>query len=286
MSFAGREWLWRNEKLPYRAPLDGASYGATADTGGYDECFPTIAPCHLPAEVPVYGGLALPDHGELWASRPTIEVSTPDAGGATARTVWTGRRMPYQFTRTVRVTSEGVVEMHYSVRNDGPARMPFLWAAHPLLPLTPQTRIIIPQGTRVKVDAQHGIDIGGPGAEHEWPRVKSGERMIDLSAPDGAGKKYAVKLFMTLAQGRVTVEEGPSRLELAYDAREIPDFGLWINRRGWSGAPKRPAGLLIGIEPSIGAPDSLADALGSWQRAHWLDAGETRQWSLAWRGTA
>ena len=94
MSIAGREWLWRNDKLPYRTPLDGASYGATADTGGYDECFPTIAPCHLPPDVPVYGGLALPDHGELWSGRPALDVSTPDAGGATARTVWTGRRMP------------------------------------------------------------------------------------------------------------------------------------------------------------------------------------------------
>lgn len=286
MSIGGREWLWRNERLPWRTPLDGASYGETADTGGYDECFPTIAPCHVPAEVPGFGGLALPDHGELWTVRPAIEVTTPAAGGATARTVWKGRRMPYQFTRTVRVTGEGVVEMRYAVRNDGSARMPFIWSAHPLLPITPQTRIVIPPGTKVRVDSQHGIDIGGRGATHEWPRVKSGEKTVDLSVPDAAGKKYAVKLFLELPEGRVAIEEGTARLELTYDRREVPDLGLWINRRGWSGAPRRAAGLALGLEPAIGAPDSLADALGAWQRAHWLDAGETREWSLSWRGTA
>jgi galactose mutarotase-like enzyme len=194
--------------------------------------------------------------------------------------------MPYQFTRTVRVTSEGVVEMRYAVRNDGSARMPFIWAAHPLLPLTPKTRIIVPQGTKVRVGAQQGIDIGGVGSVHEWPRAKSGEKTVDLSAPDGIAKKYMVKLFLELAEGRVAIEEEGARLELSYQTRDIPDLGLWINRRGWTGAPKRPAGLTIGVEPAIGAPDSLADALGSWKRAHWLAAGETREWTLSWRGSA
>ena len=285
MSFGGREWLWRNEHVPYRTPVDGASYVETADTGGFDECFPTIAPCQVPANVPGFSGLALPDHGELWAVRPAIEVSTPDEGGAMARTVWTGRRMPYRFTRTVRVTSAGLVEMHYALRNEGSARMPFIWAAHPLLPLTPKTRIVIAQGTRIRVGAQQGIDIGGIGSMHEWPRVKSGEKTVDLSFPDTVAKKYVVKLFLEPGEGRVGIEEEGARLELSYDARTIPDLGLWINRRAWSGAPKRPAGLTLGIEPAMGAPDSLADALGSWNRAHWLDAGETREWSLSWRGS-
>ena len=287
MEIAGREWLWRNDRVPYRAPLDGASYGETADTGGYDECFPTVAPCHVPADVAVFGGLALPDHGELWAVRPAIEVTTPGDGGATARTVWTGRRMPYGFTRTVRVTSDGVVEMRYAVRNDGNVRLPFVWAGRAMLPMTPKSRIILPAGLTIRVGAQHGIDVGGAGSSHTWPRIAAKERVLDLSAPDAVGRRYAVKLHADATDGRVAVEENGARLEVTFDPRQVPDLGIWINRKGWSGAPKRPAATTIGLAPSIGAPDSLADALGAgWNRAHWLETGETREWSLTWRGTA
>lgn len=286
MQIAGREWLWRNEKVPYRMPVDGASYAETADSGGYDECFPTVAPCNVPGDVPVFGGLALPDHGELWAVRPSVEVSTPGDGGAIARTVWTGRRMPYRFTRTVRVTSEGTVEMRYAVRNDGPSRFPFLWASQPLLPLTRDTRIILPAGSRVRVGAQHGIEFGGPGAMHEWPRIKAGERVVDLATPDAVKKRYAVKLFAEVGEGRAAVEQGSARLEVLFDPREVPDFGLWINRRGFSGVARRSALMNVGFGPAIGAPDSLAEALGSWNSAHWLEPGQQREWALTWRGSA
>ena len=286
MEIAGREWLWRNDRVPHRLPLDGASYTETADSGGFDECFPTVAACHVPTDVPVYGGLALPDHGELWAARPSIEVATPDGGGAMARTAWTGRRMPYRFTRTVQVTADGVVEMRYTVRNEGSSRLPFIWAAQALLPLTRDTRVSLPDGAAVRIAAEHGIDMGGPGAVHQWPRVKVRDRAASLSAPDAVAKRYAVRLFAALDEGRVTVEEGSARLELTFDPRQVPDFGLWINRRGWSGAPRRPAPMVVGLGPAIGAPDSLAEALGSWKRAHWLEAGESREWGLAWRGSA
>src|SRR5215471_9935677 len=46
----GREWMWRHPRLPYRAGDPAASYVATADTGGWDECFPSVAPCPYPAE--------------------------------------------------------------------------------------------------------------------------------------------------------------------------------------------------------------------------------------------
>lgn len=74
MEMAGREWLWTSDVISHQAPIDGASYVETADSGGYDECFPTVASCTLPAisgryaalSLPnAYSGLALPDHGEL-----------------------------------------------------------------------------------------------------------------------------------------------------------------------------------------------------------------------------
>jgi len=48
--------------------VDVFSYVETADSGGYDECFPTVGPCTLPSDVERYGGLALPDHAGQYRS--------------------------------------------------------------------------------------------------------------------------------------------------------------------------------------------------------------------------
>ena len=57
----GREWLWRNEQIPLASPRAGASYAETADSGGWDECFPTVGSSRLPG-APAHAPL-LPDHG-------------------------------------------------------------------------------------------------------------------------------------------------------------------------------------------------------------------------------
>ena len=62
----GREWLWRNHQIPLALPEPGASYVETADSGGWDECFPTVAPCPIPG-APA-DTTPLPDHGELWSA--------------------------------------------------------------------------------------------------------------------------------------------------------------------------------------------------------------------------
>jgi hypothetical protein len=286
MVLGGRQWLWTSDVIPYRDPVDGASYVETADTGGYDECFPTVGACDVPLDVPHYAGLQLPDHGELWAQRPDVERGR-DARGEWVAARWHGRRMPYRFGRTIHVDGAGVVTMRYHAVNDGGDPLPFLWSSHPLLPLTPATRLRLPAGARVRVDAQHGIDLGGAGAEHRWPMLRAGGREVDFSRPDAVGAGYACKLFLDLraGDGRAAVEEVGARLDVEFDARRVPNFGLWLNRRGWTPFAGGTPYLNFGFEPCIGAPDTLSDALGPWEGAHWLQPGETREWGLVWRGS-
>jgi hypothetical protein len=284
MVLGGREWLWRSDVLPDRLPEDGTSYVETADTGGYDECFPTVGACDVPIDVPHWAGLQLPDHGELWAQEPAVEMGR-DTDGEWLEARWTGRRMPYRFTRLVQVGGEGSVTMRYAVTNTGRDRIPFIWSSHPLLPLTPRTRIVLPEGARTRVYAQHGAALGGPGAEHRWPLVGAGGRALDLSHPDSAGAHYACKLFLDMPVGSAAVEEEGARLEVRFDVGEVPHFGLWLNRRGWTPFAGGTPYLNFAFEPCIGAPDTLSDALGAWNAAHWLEGGEVRQWTLEWRGT-
>jgi galactose mutarotase-like enzyme len=290
LEMGGRDWLWRNERIPFAPPQDGAaSWAETGDSGGYDECFPTVGACTIPSWIPRYGGLELPEHGELWSQSAAFELETQqpaaaEGSGLCATCVWTGERMPYRFERTVFVEPSGAVVMRYTVTNEGQERLPFIWSAHPIFPLTPDTRLILPEGARVRVYAQHGIELFGSDAEHVWPRLLTPSGVVDMSHPDTIGKRFACKLFFDMKGGYAAIEEGDARLQVTFDVSEVPNFGLWINKRGVSPFRRRRPYTNFGFEPAIGAPDTLSDALGAWNSAHWLEGGETRRWSLRWQG--
>jgi galactose mutarotase-like enzyme len=293
LHLAGREWLWTSDVLPRVAPTeavaadDAASYVRVADTGGFDECLPTVGAATVPAGVPAFGGLALPDHGELWSQRAPTESLERERAAVTR---WAGRRMPYTLARTVRVHDDGAVQMDYALANVGDAPIPFLWSSHPLLPLTADTRLDLPARARVRVWAQHGVDLGGERAEHRWPTVRADGRDVDFSAPGALRPGWACKLFLDLAdageRATLAIEQGGARLGVTVATADVTHFGLWLNHGGWTpfdgGAPYTN----LAFEPCIGAPDPLDAALGAWDAAAWLAPRATRAWTLVWRGSA
>jgi hypothetical protein len=286
LELGGRQWLWTSDVIPYaQADDEAASYVETADTGGYDECFPTVGPCKVPTWVRGFGGSQLPDHGELWSQVPTIDVRTSPEGQS-ATTTWMGRRMPYRFVREVRVTPTGDVECSYEAINTGTDRVPFIWSSHPLLPLTSNTRIELPQATRMHVYAQHQIVLGVGATDLRWPMARCSGKLLDLSNPAAVAKRYACKLFLEMREGRAAIIEDGVRLEVTFDTAEVPNFGLWINRGGWTPFKRGQPYSNLAFEPCIGAPDTLEEALGAWKSAYWIDAGQSRRWSLRWRGAA
>ena len=88
-----------------------------------------------------------------------------------------------------------------------------------------------------------------------------------------------------MGAGRAAVEEANARLEVSFDTANVTHFGLWLNRGGWSPFARGKGYHNLAFEPCIGAPDSLTEALGQWRSASWLEPGQTREWSLTWRGT-
>jgi hypothetical protein len=281
MELGGRQWLWTSDVTPYAVPDENASYAETADTGGYDECFPTLAACKVPTWVRGFGGAPLPDHGELWSQAPEVDVRTSPSGQS-AVTTWIGRRMPYRFSREVRVTPTGAVECDYEAKNTGTDRVPFIWSAQPMLPLTSTTRIDLPQATRFHVYAQHDIALGVGATDLRWPMARSAGKLLDLSQPFDVAKRYACKLFLDMREGRAAVIEDGVRLEVSFRIDEVPNFGVWINRGGWTPFKRGKPYQNIAFAPCIGAPDTLEEALGAWKSAHWLDAGKSHRWSLRW----
>jgi len=284
LEIAGREWLWRDPAPAPRAQkqANGAEFGATGDGGGFDECFPTIAPCTLASDTPGFGGVGLPDHGELWSRPAALTLETRD-DGVHATTEWIGERMPYRFARTV-IARGGGVEMRYRVVNEGAHPLPFIWCAHPLFPLTKQTRLIIPDGTRVRLWSQRDVSLGTPGTELRWPRAVVGGKFVDLSRPFGVARSYACKLFLEPSMGHAAIEEEGARLEVSFDTTRVPYLGVWIDKGAWSLLRRGRAVRVLGMEPGIGAPDSLNEAMRTWKSAGRLEPRESREWSVTWTG--
>jgi galactose mutarotase-like enzyme len=274
----GREWLWRSDQIPLAPPIPGgASYVETADSGGWDECFPTVGPCPIPG-APV-GTPELPDHGELWAASWTSSVYEHSEGTTLAGSAQ-GTVFPYEFNRQITLDpKEPVARFRYRLRHTGHTPFPWIWSSHPLLNIQPGSELTLPGVSQVKVSAVHGRDDFHENDIVSWPGGIGGEaERFTLSSEGG----WAAKLFADLGpEGRMRLTD-PRRgeqLEFVVDPSDVPQVGIWINNRGWA-PPRRTNYYNLALEPCIGAPDRLDIAAQDWETAQMLQPGQEREWSL------
>ncbi|HEX2220813.1 MAG TPA: hypothetical protein VHG35_18585 [Gemmatimonadales bacterium] len=278
----GREWLWRSDQIPLALPEPGASFVETADSGGWDECFPTVAPSPVPG-APA-GMPPLPDHGELWSASWSSSVYE-HAGGVTLAAAVTGSLLPYEFQREITLhPTEPSLHLRYRVRHTGDAPFPWIWCAHPLFNVQPGTTVEVPTMHQVRLDAVHGgagHGESGPsrGDIVSWPEAFGGAAGRFTMPAEGA---WAVKLFGDVgATGRAILRDPRrgERLEMIVRPEEVPQVGIWINNHGWAPPGRKPY-FNLALEPAIGAPDSLDDAVRDWGTAQTLEPGAERSWSL------
>ena len=267
----GREWLWRNEQIPFAPPEPAGSYIENADSGGWDECFPTVGPCNLPGPHPV----RLPDHGELWSARWECAVYEGRAGTVFAARA-NGAFLPCEFFRELTLDPQDpVIRFRYRLRHVGDQPFRWIWSAHPLFNVQPGTTLEVPGLRQVTVDAAQGRS-EARNAVIPWP-PDGGDA---FQFPETGG--WAMKLFgNTVAPGRAVVtdpREG-ERLEFVLPPGQVPQLGMWINCGGWAPAGKNPY-FNLGLEPCIGAPDRLDLAIEEWHSAATLEPGETREWGF------
>jgi galactose mutarotase-like enzyme len=272
----GREWLWRSDQIPLAVPRAGASYVETGASGGWDECFPTLGPSPIPGAPP--GTPPLADHGELWSADWTSSVYE-HADGTTLAGSAAGSALPYEFHREVTLDrTEPVVRMRYRVRHTGHEPFPWIWSSHPLFNVQPGTTVALAGVRQVRLDAVQGRDDLSPGDVVSWPGAIGGEQDRFTFPESGA---WAVKLFGDVgAEGRMELADPRmgERLVMSVRREEVPQVGVWINCAGWAPPGRRPY-YNLALEPCIGAPDRLEDAV-AWGTVQTLDPGEERRWSL------
>jgi galactose mutarotase-like enzyme len=269
----GREWLWSNDQIPLAPAKPGASYVETADSGGWDECFPTVGPCLIPGAPP------LPDHGELWSAAWGSSLDEGSEGTALTGAA-TGTIFPYEFHRRITLDPvDPVVHFDYRLRHTGEAPFPWIWSSHPLLNVQPGSVLTLPSVSRVKVAAVHGRDDWHENDVIRWPDDLGGDAGR-FTFPETGG--WAAKLFGDIGSlGQITLIDPRrgERLEFSVAAGSVPQVGIWINCRGWA-PPGRTPYYNLALEPCIGAPDRLDLAVLEWHTAQTLHPGEERQWSL------
>jgi len=272
----GREWLWRNDQIPLARPRPDASFIESADSGGWDECFPTVGPSPIPGAPP--GAPSLPDHGELWGAPWTSSVYE-HAGGVTLAAFMRGHLLPYEFHREVTLDpGEPVMRLRYRVRNTGDSPFPWIWSAHSLFNVQPGSTLELPSVHQVRLDAVHGLPELSRGDIVSWPDAFGGGGGFTFPG-DGA---WAVKLFADVGRSGRMVLTDPrrsERLEMLVHPEEVPQVGIWINNRGWAPAGRRPY-YNLGLEPAIGAPDRLDEAVRDWGTAQTLAPGQERSWEV------
>ena len=265
-----------------RRPQPGRSYTREFDVGGWDEILPTVQPCRL--EGTPWGEATGNDHGLLWC-RPWDEVVHRglSEGATTLDLAVTLEEVPCQFRRSIRLyAADARLDLCYELENLGGHDLPYLWAAHPLIPIEPGMRLELPPGTTARATGAVGERLPVLDTPFRWPLAPSASGLpVDLGSlgvPAEAAR--AVKIFTErLTEGwvRVIAPGGGEALEFRFDLYTIPCLGLWINDGGWSGLDSGPYRNL-GVEPTTSPCDTLAEALergaaavpaGGVRSSHW-----------------
>lgn len=278
---SGREWLARNPHLPLRLPRYDGSFVEAFDSGGLDECFPSVAPVAYGAEP--WRGTAIPDHGELWCQPWEVEIVESSDEAIVLHAVCHGARLPYRFERRLTLAAGApTVALDYCVTNLTPFAMPFVWSIHPLLAIEAGMSLHLPTGVdRVRVDGSTPGFLGEAGSTCSWPSPRAD---IDLSRVPLADAARAAKIFTPPLAGDEAVEtlirdeaEGHT-FGFRFQPHEVTHVGVWMNYGGWSGSGSPPY-FNLGLEPCIGGADSLETARQLGECAT-LAARSSRRWSL------
>ena len=269
----GREFMWQDPAGPLRIPPYGAPL-PEYDIGGFQECFPTINEVFYP-EYP-WRGIVVPDHGEVWALPWDCEEARDGVH------LWVHSvRFAYRLDKWITSLGDGRLDFRYKLTSYAPHDFRCLWSAHPALNLRPGTKLLLPEGTRLRNEFSEGGRLGEMGQLHDWPITRDSDgKTVDLSVVQSIEARTHDKLnTVGLTQGWCAALDPDTGEYLAYcfSLDEIPYVGFWLIQGGWplTGQPY----LVGGFEPCTGYPGPLDSAM-AWGACMTLPARGTLRWSI------
>ncbi len=273
----GRQFLLESQAPNghYRQAVYGANF-ADYDTSGFDDCFPTVAACEYRSlsEPQRRFDLLLPDHGELWCRGWNYTIGENQIIFTIA-----GVRLSYELHKIITLV-ENKLSVHYCLRNTAANPLSYLWSAHPLLRVQPGDRLILPP--EVKQVLLNGATDPAVGKFEDllpWPYLAGSKNNVDFSIVQDHNFGCAVKCFsepLTAGFAGVYFPSSDESLLFEFDAKIIPFLGLWLCYGGWP-ENRYLRHLTVGLEPTNGRPDALAEAvrrqecteLSGYQETNW-----------------
>ena len=258
----GRDWIDQGGQS--RNVGEDAVYGR-AEAVGWDECFPTISPWDAGMTM---WKRPLRDHGDLWGRPWSVDQHSPTAVATSYATA------EFNFARSL--TLDGThLRVGYRVDNRTREDMPYLWALHGLLAVSPADRIVPPGVDHVAATylALNGKMLDAPTLN--WPDTND-VLSFPLDSVQPASRSFAGKFYVgNMASHVAAVGHDDQWLLVGWDG-QIDAIGLWFNYGAW---PEPPGTHHIALEPTSAPVDHLGQALDAGLAA-WLKPGETRAWTI------
>ncbi len=247
-------------------PLRPGMPFSEGDASGFDDVFPSMGEqWHPDTGSPV----SLPDHGEIWTSRMTVEEA--DAGHVRMRT--SGHTFPFLYEKEI-LLRDNTVRQRVTVTNRGTSACPALWICHCLMRLEPGMRFSFPARSE-------GIECV-PGCS--WP--PEGKEPTDLKdlqvvPPAGTMMKFWFRDPVRAGECKAMYPGGVQAI-LRFSPEQLPYLGFWITNGGYRGE------FNFAFEPASGYCDTLGKAAET-GTLPLLEPGERKVYEteielLAWQG--
>ncbi len=263
----GHNLLWHNP----RRPLTPAPFGSNFDdwwSGGWDDIFPN-------GIATTVDGDARPYLGEVWSLRWLWDVI--DEATNPVVHVWTDAVItPARVEKWIRLEpGKPCLQMTYQITHTGYEPFPYMFGIHPVLNVSPGTRILLPAG-KVWVAESKGDLLGVAGNEYPWPRVVNGnQEAVDLSVVHGPElQSYAFSYAYDLSASWFAVNAPDDRpsFAMAFSPNVFRAVWLWLVYGGWRGF------YHAAVEPWTSYPTDLVQAAQA-GRARILRPGEQHRFS-------
>jgi hypothetical protein len=245
-----RDYLWQHPTLKPAVLPNAANYDDNF-CGGWDDCFPSVAPGQHAGEI-------YPDHGEYWTRRFDWRV---DRSGdeITLYLCADGHVTPTRMEKWLTLgAGSNALRMRHRITHLGEHAFDLLWAQHPAIAVGPAHEFIIPAGKGV---------IGSPGmgrvslkdGEFTWPLVPGRDGgLVDFSKVPASTKSagYEMLYLTDLQAGWYAAIDRATRsgFGLAFDRTLFNTLWLFQSYGGWRGLH------LAIIEPCTGWPYDLVQA--------------------------
>ncbi|NUQ63187.1 MAG: DUF5107 domain-containing protein [Pirellulales bacterium] len=247
---SGHEFLWRNSRLRLERCRPGSEYDPNF-YGGIDELLPNDIPETI-------GGVACPDHGELWTRSLDWRID--------GRTLLLEGELPQfglTYERRMRLRADSPhVDFHYRLTNPTGAERHFLWKLHAALAVEEGDVIDCPARQAQVVDLAYSrFSTLRPFA---WPHIE-GQRADVVPAQNGTVDFF---YLFDLQAGRIAWRResappglrrappsGPLRFEYTFDTKVFPCAWLFASYGGLDGH------YTIVLEPCSTMPIRVDEAI-------------------------